>query len=410
MSSPRSHSTAFPTMGTVATAAWSAPAPSAFQADAVAEELRARADELEALMSRFIPESEVSRLGSEWTEISIDTATVLRAAVHYAEATNGYFNPLLANQMHHWEEVASAGSNISLVGNHGVDPGATALSETINLGGDSVGDVDADGSRVPSPIGPHSLVPLVVEGLSPSGATGQSSFESGLVRDPDGSTVPSSAGPHSLVVVGESSPSAPTAAHPVLDSGAVEQDGLRFRLRGSDSGSVDFGAIAKGYAADKLRNILIGMDFTDALVSLGGSSIAVAGAPAEVGISSPWHGWDRIGTLTLEFGSMSMSADPNTRIQPGRQRSHVLDPRTGEPALTDLCGVIVCGVDGMACEAFSTAYLAMGLDEALVMDQEHPEIATLFLTVGGRMLADPRLRITTVKGLSAWLDAQRIAE
>ncbi len=371
MSSPRSHSTAFRAMGTVATAAWSEPAPSAFQADAVAEELRARADELEALMSRFIPESEVSRLDSEWTEVSIDTATVLRAAAHYAEATHGYFNPLLANQMHHWEEVASAGSSISPVDDYGVDPGATPLSETINLGDDSVGAVDADGSTVPSPIDPHSPMPLVVGG---------------------------------------SIPSAPTTAHPVLDSGAVEQDGLRFRLRGSDSGSVDFGAIAKGYAADELRNILIGMGFTDALVSLGGSSIAVAGAPAEVGISSPWHGWDRIGTLTLEFGSMSMSADPDTRIRPGKQRSHVLDPRTGKPALTDLCGVIVCGVDGMACEAFSTAYLAMGLDEALVMDQEHPEIATLFLTVSGRMLADPRLRITTVKGLSAWLDAQRIAE
>lgn len=341
MSSPRSHSIAFPTMGTVATVSWSGSDASTFSADALSVELQTRAGELESLMSRFIPDSEVSLLGPRWTEVSVDTATVLRAAADYTQITRGYFNPLLAHQMRHWEAVVH-------------EPGT-----------------------------------------------------------------------------GSSSPFAPTAG------ASIEQDGPLFRLRDADPGSIDLGAIAKGYATDELRSLLVQMGFTDVLVSLGGSSIAIAGASTKVGITSPWHGWERIGNLTLDSGSMSISADPDTKIQsqartlsrapnqqpssatpdidgvrldeysrPARQRSHVLNPHTREPAMTDLCEVIVCGENGMACEAFSTAYLAMGLDQAMILDVEHPEIATMFFTVDGRMLADPRLKITTVPGLADWLKTQ----
>ena len=356
MSSPRTHSTAFRAMGTVATASWSAPETSTLQVDSIKEVLKSRSDELENLMSRFISNSEVAQLGTEWARVSLDTAAVLRAARDYSEITLGYFNPLMGVRMRHWDRVAKNAES--------------------------------------------------------SGDTGSSR------------------------AIPDSKPSWASS----MGELSIEQDGLLFRLKGADSGSVDLGAIAKGYAADELRSSLVGMGLTDVLVSMGDSSIAIAGAPTQVGITSPWHRWERIGTLTLDFGSMSMSADPDTVIQPPertlsdavspqpsrpslgtagvpprkdarprRQRSHVLNPRTGDPALTDLCGVIVCGVDGMACEAFSTAYLAMGLDAALVMDQEHPEIATMFFTVDGRMLADPRLKITTIPGLAAWLKTQREA-
>lgn len=80
----------------------------------------------------------------------------------------------------------------------------------------------------------------------------------------------------------------------------------------------------------------------------------------------------------------------------------MIDPHTGAPALTDLCGVLVCGEDGMACEAYSTAFLGMGLDAALALDRKHSELATLFMAVDGRVFADPRMHVTTEPGVREW--------
>lgn len=183
--------------------------------------------------------------------------------------------------------------------------------------------------------------------------------------------------------------------------------GARARLVDTACGSVDLGAIAKGYAADQLRDLAVRFGATDLLISLGGSSMASAGEPATIGLASPWQGWENFGTMTLESGSLSVSADPGTRIRSGRQRSHVLDAMTGTPAMTDLCQVLVCGSDGMVCEAFSTAFLAMGLDKALLLDQAHPEFDTIFMTVDGRVLASPRLKINATPGVQDWLAVQR---
>ncbi|GAA2181291.1 hypothetical protein GCM10009785_15590 [Brooklawnia cerclae] len=190
-------------------------------------------------------------------------------------------------------------------------------------------------------------------------------------------------------------------------AGRIEVDGNRARLVAAPPRSVDLGAIAKGYAADQLRDLAVGLGAEDVLIGLGGSSIAVAGEPAAIGLASPWQGWETFGTLTLASGSLSVSADPGTPIQGGRRRSHVLDPATGAPAVTDLCAAVVCGADGMACEAFSTAYLAMGLDAAMRLDLRHPELDSVFMTVDGRVLASPRLTITAKPGVQEWLRRQR---
>ena len=189
--------------------------------------------------------------------------------------------------------------------------------------------------------------------------------------------------------------------------GKIELDGAWCRVTGAPVRAVDLGGIAKGYAADQLRDVALRAGASDVLVTLGTSSISVAGAPATIGIASPWAGWDRIGSLTLESGALAVSADPGTAIGTRRGHSHVLDPQTGQPAPTDLCGAVVCGRDGMACEAFSTAYLAMGLDAAVALDTQHPEVDSIFMTIDGRLLASPNLNVRTAPGFNAWLAEKR---
>ncbi|MGO1714505.1 FAD:protein FMN transferase [Ancrocorticia populi] len=287
-------------MGTLLRVAW------AGNNHGIAAALHQKVRHLERLMTRFREDSEVSRLGSQWVEVSSDTAAVLGAAKLYEHQTGGHFSVLVGRQMREWEAIA---------------------------GGD--------------------------------------------------------------------------AAKPRPTRGKIEIDGPRCRILDAPERPVDLGGIAKGYAADQLRDLARSMGATDVLVSLGTSSISVAGAPATIGLASPWHGPDRIGSLTLELGALAVSADPGTRIGAQRRRSHVLNPDTGTPALTDLCGVVVTGADGMACEAFSTAYLAMGLSAAMHLDAQHPELNTVFMTVDGRLLASPDLKLRTVSGLQAWFERQR---
>ncbi len=311
---PRPHSCTFPTMGTLGRISWSG----AVDETELFPAIFARVQEIEARLTRFREDSEISQLDGQWRAVSADTAAVLSAAQLHQSGTGGHFSALLGAQMRSWARIAGGASGA------GTD---RARSE---------------------PLAP----------------------------------------PHPAV-------------------GALEVEGSRCRVIGAPPRAVDLGGIAKGYAADQLRDLAVALGAGDVLVSLGTSSMSVAGAPARIGLASPWAGWERAGVLTLARGALAVSADSGTMPGQVRQRSHVLDPATGEPAITDLCCVVVCGADGMACEAYSTAFLAMGLDAALEIDAAHPELATMFLTVNGRMLASPALGFAAQRGLQDWLASNR---
>lgn len=313
VSTSRLRSFTFPAMGTLGRVSWSG----VVDEEVLSPAIVARVQGIEARLTRFREDSEISLLDGQWREVSAETAAVMDAARAHQVGTRGHFSALLGVQMQSWAGIAGGTDNT------GVER-------------------------------------ILQEALRPA-------------------------------------------------QGAIEMDGARCRVTGVLPRAVDLGGIAKGYAADELRDLMVSLGADDVLVSLGTSSMALAGAPARIGLASPWAGWERAGVLTLNEGALAVSADPGTVRGRSRQRSHVLDSATGEPALTDLCCVVVGGVDGMACEAYSTAYLAMGLDAALELDAEHPELATMFLTVGGRMLASPALGFIAQQGIQDWLAEQPVA-
>lgn len=67
---------------------------------------RAEMDRLEALLSKFREESDVSKINAcadkEPVRISSDTEIVIKQALHYANLTEGAFNPLIAPLMEIW--------------------------------------------------------------------------------------------------------------------------------------------------------------------------------------------------------------------------------------------------------------------------------------------------------------------
>jgi thiamine biosynthesis lipoprotein len=102
---------------------------------------------------------------------------------------------------------------------------------------------------------------------------------------------------------------------------------------------MDPGGIGKGYAVDRMVEILRKMGVRSALVAGSGSSIYGIGAPPEelqgwaVTIKDPWDPSKSLAKVWLKDMSMSTSGSYEKFFRAeGRIYAHIMDPRTGYPA------------------------------------------------------------------------------
>lgn len=144
--------------------------------------------------------------------------------------------------------------------------------------------------------------------------------------------------------------------------------------------SVDLGAIAKGYASDKIVEVLREYDVPRANIRLGGNILAYGnrpdGTPWRVAVQDPARPDDSngfAGVLGLT-DSFAVTSGGYQRYfeQDGKRWHHIIDPATGYPADSGLTSVtVVAGLGegdaypGAMCDAFSTALFVMGEETAL---------------------------------------------
>ena len=105
---------------------------------------------------------------------------------------------------------------------------------------------------------------------------------------------------------------------------------------------LDFGGIAKGMAVDASLERLQSMGIDTALVNAGGDLAVLGLPPSEEHWQIAVPGKDTSWSIPLRRGAMATSGIARRHWQQGKhQRHHLLDPRTGEPAQTDLWSVTV---------------------------------------------------------------------
>ena len=102
---------------------------------------------------------------------------------------------------------------------------------------------------------------------------------------------------------------------------------------------IDPGGIGKGYAVDRMVDVLKQNGVTTALVAGSGSSIYGLGAPPDqprgwpVEIKDPWDTHKTLAEVFLKNMSMSTSGSYEKFFRAeGRIYAHIMDPRTGYPA------------------------------------------------------------------------------
>ncbi len=142
--------------------------------------------------------------------------------------------------------------------------------------------------------------------------------------------------------------------------------------------SFDFNAIAQGYSVDLIAELLDGLGVEHFIVDIGGEIVArnrkPDGSPWRVGIETPSETKDderKVETvITLENKGLSTSGSYRKYFeQDGKRFSHSIDPKTGYPVQHSLISVTVLAENAAIADAYSTAFMVMGLEMSLeIMD------------------------------------------
>ena len=132
---------------------------------------------------------------------------------------------------------------------------------------------------------------------------------------------------------------------------------------------LDLGGIGKGYAVDRVVDLLRRRGIASALVNLGGSSVYGLGAPPgreawEVGIQDPTDPAKTALTVKLRDRALSVSGGYARFFErDGVTYAHIMDPRTGRPVQGVLSVAVLTdsATDG---DALDNVLFVQGLDRA----------------------------------------------
>lgn len=170
----------------------------------------------------------------------------------------------------------------------------------------------------------------------------------------------------------------------------IRVDTIRRRVTLPAGIKLDFGGIAKGMAVDAALAQLRASDISPALVNAGGD-LAVDGLPPgeeQWQLSVP--GRDRHWSIPLRQGAVATSGIARRHWKQGNTlRHHLLDPRTGLPAQSDLWSVTVVTDRCEQGEVAAKVAFILGSEQGADFLQKHHIPGLLVLEDGSWVSIDP---------------------
>jgi thiamine biosynthesis lipoprotein len=159
---------------------------------------------------------------------------------------------------------------------------------------------------------------------------------------------------------------------------------------------LDLGAIGKGYAVERAAELLREAGVTSALLHGGTSTVQAIGQPPgeefwKIAIETPSPSSDTpptlLATVPLKDEAMSVSGVWGNSFQVGgRTFGHIIDPRTGEPALGTVLAAVVLP-SATETDALSTALLTLGRAGHEQIAALRPGMRTLVVSESGGRLS-----------------------
>ncbi len=151
--------------------------------------------------------------------------------------------------------------------------------------------------------------------------------------------------------------------------------------------AIDFGGIAKGYAADQAREVLKKDGVNSGLIDAGGSIYAIGtnkGNPWKVGLQHP-RKEGIFGYVEISDTALNTSGDYRRFfIANGKRYSHIISPKTGYP-VGEISGVTVIYHNSTLGDAWSTAVFVLGRERGIEAVKDIPGMELIMVDAGGNI-------------------------
>ena len=152
---------------------------------------------------------------------------------------------------------------------------------------------------------------------------------------------------------------------------------------------LDCSAIAKGYGVDAVGKYLETKGINDYMVEIGGEircrGCNPNGIRWRIGITNPQDdisGKQSEIEQVLELTDISLATSGNYRnyyIKDNQKYAHTIDPRTGYPVQHNILSSTVLASDCATADAYATAFMVSGLDSAIQVLNNNPDINAFFI-------------------------------
>jgi FAD:protein FMN transferase len=151
--------------------------------------------------------------------------------------------------------------------------------------------------------------------------------------------------------------------------------------------AINLNSIGKGYALDRVAELLVESGLERFLLHGGNSSVLGRSGPEDqpawrIGVRNPLRPTERLGELLVADRAVSTSGSGTQFFHHrGKRYGHLLDPRTGYPA-EGVFSATVLAPRGADADALATAFYILGPEKVEEFCRRHEEIGAILVCPG----------------------------
>jgi len=160
---------------------------------------------------------------------------------------------------------------------------------------------------------------------------------------------------------------------------------------------IDLGSIVKGYAADKLKAIMLDYNIEKAIIDIGRNILLIGSAMDKSGNDVPftvtpvtpyvsiYHPrYDELETFAQikvqdQTIVTSGSYEKYIKDEDGNEYHHILDPRTGYPFTNNVVSLTVITDESIKGDAYSTALFSVGIEKGMEIVKSKEGLETVWV-------------------------------
>jgi len=164
---------------------------------------------------------------------------------------------------------------------------------------------------------------------------------------------------------------------------------------------IGFGAIGKGYAADKAKQLLISHGVKAGIMNASGDLTTWGtqpdGSPWMVGITNPMNKDKVFSWFPLDNNAVVTSGNYEKFVEfNGKRYSHIIDPRTGWP-VSGLTSATIFAPRAELADALATSVFVMGRETGIDFINQLPGVECVIVDDQGKIFESENIKLNSTK-------------